>query len=147
MDRILNIKLSEVMGTKPVTISIDAVFSRTEELFKQHSIRHLPVVDKHNILRGVITQTDLYRTVSPMKSMEGDIFYTKELLDRYILKHAMTKKILVLHPEDTLESAMQIMIKKRYGCIPIVDKENHLVGIVTQIDILQAIFKHAGWVC
>lgn len=146
MERISNIPLLKVMTKKPVSVAIDAPFSRVEELLRRHRIRHLPVVDDNMILCGVVTQTDLYRTVSPAKSMDGELFYSKDVLDRYILKHVMTKKISTLDAEDNLASAIDIMVRKRYGCIPIVDKRDRLVGIITQIDILKAISKYVGWV-
>ncbi len=68
MERISNIALSEIMVKGPVTISVDAPFSRVEELFRIKRIRHLPVVNEKKVLLGIITETDLYRTLSPMRS-------------------------------------------------------------------------------
>lgn len=146
MERISNVPLSEIMVRTPVTVSVDAPFSKVEELLRVKRIRHLPVVNEKKVLVGIITQTDLYRTVSPMRSLEGDLFYTKDVLNSYILKNAMTKNVITLKPEDNMAKAIELMLKKRYGCIPIVDPENHLMGIITQIDILKAISKYVGWV-
>jgi CBS domain-containing protein len=146
MERISNFLLSEVMTTDPVTVFLDEPFSRVEELFRKHRIRHLPVVDRKKILRGVVTQTDLYRTVAPMRSLEGELFYTKDVLDRYILENSMTKDVITLKGDDILASAIDIMVKKRYGCIPIVDEKNHLLGIIAQIDILKILSKYTGWI-
>ncbi|MFA6636760.1 MAG: CBS domain-containing protein [Candidatus Omnitrophota bacterium] len=146
MERISNIPLRSVMVVNPVTISVDAPFSKVEELLRSHRIRHLPVIDHKKMLCGMITQTDLYRTVSPMRSLEGELFYTKDLLDNYILKSAMTKEVTTLAPQDNLASAVDIMVKKRYGCIPIVNEKCRLEGIITQIDVLKVISKYVGWV-
>jgi acetoin utilization protein AcuB len=112
-----------------------------EEYFHLHNIRHLPVVDKDGILKGIITQRDLYRIRSPMKTMEGEAFYDRLDLNRFILKHVMTKGPLTLHPDDTLTEAINAMVKQKYGCIPIVNDENKLLGIVTQIDALRVVAK------
>lgn len=146
MDRISNISLSEIMTKDPVTVEENAPFSRVERLFSDNGIRHLPVVNEDTQLMGLITQRDLYRTVSPMRSLEGDFFYTKDKLDRYILKHVMTKDVVTLNPKDSLASAIEIMARRRFGCIPVVEDNNILSGIVTQIDILQAISTHPGWI-
>ncbi len=146
MKRISDIPLSKIMVTSPKTVDIETPFSQVEILFRKHRIRHLPVVDEKMFLHGVITQTDLYRTVAPIKSLDGDFVYSKEALDKYILKYIMTKEVVTLCPEDSFSSAMEIMVRRRYGCVPVIDKENILVGIITQIDILQTISKYAGWV-
>jgi CBS-domain-containing membrane protein len=146
MERISDIPLCSVMVADPVTIAVNSPFSKVEELFHSHGIRHLPVVDSGKKLCGLITQTDLYRTVSPMRSMEGEFFYTRDLLDDYILKVIMTKEVATLGPEDKLASAVDIMVREKYGCIPIVDKKGRLEGMITQIDVLKIMFKYAGWV-
>lgn len=145
MKRISDIPLSNIMVANPKTVDIETPFSQVEILFRKHRIRHLPVVDEKMFLHGIITQTDLYRTVAPIKSLDGDFVYSKEALDRYILKYVMTKEVISLSPEDSFSSAMEIMVRRRYGCVPIVDDENILVGIITQIDILKTISKYAGW--
>lgn len=146
MQRISNIFLSEVMIKEPITVFSDEKFSRVEEIFRSRRIRHLPVIDKGKKLKGLITQTDLYRTVSPFRSMEGEIFYTKELLDSYILSAVMTKEVVTLRSCDILSTAVDIMVRKRFGCIPIIGENYTLEGIITQIDVLMTISKYAGWV-
>lgn len=135
------IPVSEVMATNPVAVDVEAPFSRVEELLRGHGIRHLPVVDVGNELCGIITQTDLYRTVSPMRNEDGELFYDKDVLDKYILKYIMKKDVFTLTAQHTLGEVVEIMLNKKYGCIPVVDGGRHLVGVVTQIDILKAIKK------
>jgi acetoin utilization protein AcuB len=136
-----DILLKDVMVTNPYVLNIDDPFSMVEEYFHMYNIRHLPVVDKDGILKGIITQRDLYRIRSPMKTMEGEAFYDRLDLNRFILKHVMTKGPLTLHPDDTLTEAINAMVKQKYGCIPIVNDENKLLGIVTQIDALRVVAK------
>jgi len=100
------------------------------------------VIDEKNILRGIVTQRDLYRIISPIKDEEGETFYNKEALDKYILKYTMTKKLTTLKADDTLAAAVGIMAKNKYGCIPIIDDGNHLIGIVTQMDVLKKIANY-----
>lgn len=142
MEKVFNIPLAQVMVKKTVTVNIDAPFSEVEELLRVHNIRHLPVVDGDNVLKGIITQRDLYRTEAPMKTLDGDSFYNKDSLDRYITKHIMTKEVATLSAKDTLASAIVMMAKHKYGCIPVVDEGNRLAGIVTQTDVLKIIAKN-----
>ena len=84
---------------------------------------------------GIFTMRDLNRCLSPRKTEEGYRF-DPEQLERFFKKHVMTKDPLVLGPEDTLKHAVEIMARDKFGCIPIVASDRSLVGIVTQIDVL-----------
>ncbi len=126
----------------PRTIDIDESFSKVWEIFKEYDIRHLPVIDNNRILRGIITQRDLFRIASPRITLEGELIYNKLDLDRHILKYVMTKEVFSLSADDTLGSIIKAMIYKKYGCIPIVDNNKFLVGIITQIDVFRAIVEY-----
>jgi len=130
------------MFKDPITIGIDEPFSRVWDILREKKIRHLPVVDPDGKIKGMITQRDLYRTVAPKKSVEEDgLFYNKEDLDKYILRHVMSKEIFSLSPYDTLGFVINAMVTKKFGCLPVMDTEGYLVGIITQIDVLRAISR------
>jgi CBS domain-containing protein len=134
-------KLNDIMVKKPYTINIDEPFSRVWEIFASMDIRHLPVVDDGGHLLGIVTQRDLYRIVSPHKTMEGELVYDKMDLDKHILKYVMTQKVATLSPDNNLKDAIELMINSKYGCIPVTDEKNHLVGIITQIDALKVLLE------
>lgn len=132
-----------MMIKKPHTIGIDEPFSRVWEIMQAQRIRHLPVIDECRKVRGIISQRDLYRTVSPRKKVEEEgLFYPKEVLDQFVLRNVMITEIYTLTPNDTLGSVIDLILKKKFGCIPIVDEDGTLAGIVTQIDILRAVAQY-----
>lgn len=137
-----DILLNDVMNPHPISIQIDRHFSQVEEYLRKYHIRHLPVVNANNVLQGIITQRDLYRLVMPRRTEEGDFIYLKEDLDNIILEFAMSKDPLVLGPNDSLAEAIKLMVSTKYGCIPIVNEEFKLIGVITQIDVLKFIFHH-----
>lgn len=51
------------------------------------------------------------------------------------VKHAMTKKVMVIKPDATIKDAAKIMTKYRVGCL-VVMEDNKLVGILTELDII-----------
>ena len=135
--------LKEIMVTQVYTAHREDLLSAVEAKFRQHGVRHLPVVDHENRVVGIFTLRDLSRCLAPRKTEDGYRF-DPEQLDRFILKHVMTKDPLVLRPQDTLMHAVEIMARDKFGCIPIVGEGCVLVGIVTQIDILKFF---AQWFC
>ena len=139
--------LLKIMSKPVITVKINEPFSHVEEKFRIKGIRHLPVIDDHDILVGLLTQRDLFRTVAPHKDLEGNASYDPEVLNRFILKNVMTKNPTTLTPNDSIEKAVRVMAENRYGCMPIVDPAMRLAGIITEIDILKfllARFKEEG---
>jgi len=137
------ILIKEVMVTNLITIGMDEPFSRVWDVLRINKIRHLPVINDNGKLKGIITQRDLYRTVSPRKKVEEDgLFYLKQDLDKFILSSVMTEKVVTLSQNQSLGKALDVIVKRKFGCIPIVDEKGYLIGIVTQVDILRAISKY-----
>lgn len=131
------VKLKEIMAKKVIAIDVKEPFSRVEEKFREFGIRHLPVVREKKILVGIITQRDLYRIQSPRKKIDDKWYYDKQILDSYTLGKVMTPDPLTLKPDNTVADALLMMVDRKYGCIPIVEKKRSLCGLVTQIDILR----------
>lgn len=132
------ILLKEIMHTPPIILHVNERFPMVEKTLRENRIKHLPVVDDTQKLVGIITLSDLYRTVAPKKNPEdGSFFYTKEQLDSYILSFIMTKNPHCLKEDDTLYEAMRAMVKGGYGCIPVTDDQGKIRGIITQTDIVK----------
>jgi len=134
-------RLKEIMTQNVITIRMDRPFSEVAEKLIEYSIRHLPVVDQRKKLVGLITQKDLYKLHSPRKLLDGSLYYDKEALNNFILKHVMRKKTFSMSPEDCVGDALVKMAALKVGCIPLVDENHHLCGIITQIDILRRAAK------
>ena len=131
------VQLKHIMTEKVITINVDDRFSLVEEKMREFRIRHLPVIDKNKKLVGIVTQRDLYKVQSPRRDENGNWFYDKESLDEHILKYVMTPEPFTLKPEDHLGDAILHMVDRKYGSIPIVNEKHHVIGIITQIDILR----------
>ena len=148
---LVNTKLKEIMSSPVVTIHEDEEFSKVEELFTQHGIYYLPVVDSEKKVVGLISQKYLYKMHSPRKIVseqmeyrpdiiiDGDAFYDKETLDSYILRNIMLKDPLVLKGDESVKLAISHMVKRHLGCIPIVDGEQSIIGMVINEDIIRLI--------
>ena len=131
------VKLKELMTKSVIALNENESFSRVEEIFREKNIRHLPIVDDRGKLVGMVTQRDLYRIQSPRIDEDGNWFYDKEALDTHILKTVMTKNPKTMGPENSVAEVLLLMVEKKYGSIPIIERDGTLCGIITQIDILK----------
>lgn len=104
----------------PVTLSKDHTLAEAKETMARYKISGLPVVDADNVLIGIITNRDVkYQENLDMK-----------------VEEIMTKNNLITSDKDTnLEKAKEILLKSRVEKLPIVDKDNKLVGLITIKDI------------
>ena len=130
-------KIKEIMTPKVISIKVDSLFSEVPKKFSQFNIRHLPVVDDQNKLVGLMTQRDLYKLQSPRKLEDGSWYYDEDALNEYILEKVMIKNPFAMQTEDCVGELVLAMVRSKYGCIPIVDKNKVLTGIVTRVDVLK----------
>ena len=131
-----DVKLKELMVSPVVSVQAEEDFKNVEAKFRTRGIRHLPVVDNMNHVVGLITQRDLYRIISPRHTEDGYV-YDPSMLTDFVLSRQMTASPHTLMADDPVSKALDVMIRNKYGCIPIVNTENKLVGIVTSRDILK----------
>ena len=130
-------KLKDIMTAEVFSVQANASFGQVARKMKEYNIRHLPIVDEHGKLVGLITQRMLYKIQSPRKLIDGEWYYDEEMLSDVILKHVMVQDVFTLGPEHSMGKALMKMVYSKFGSIPIVDNDNKLVGIVTRKDILK----------
>jgi len=133
-------RLTDVMVTQVVVVNHSDGIAVVEEKMRLNRIRHIPVLDDQQRLVGIVTYRDLLSFTHPKRTEEGWVFDRSEM-NQFILRHIMTKEPVTLKPTDTVARAVEIMAHEKYGCIPVVDNEMKLRGIVTQIDILKWLGK------
>lgn len=107
----------------PVTIKCGSTVREALAMMSEYHIGGIPVVDSNNLLVGIVTNRDL--------RFERD-------LDR-LIDEVMTKDNLVTTSQSTdLQQAADILQKHKIEKLPVVDKDGHLVGLVTYKDITKA---------
>ena len=106
----------------PITLHGDVLLKEALLIMKEHRIGGIPIVDKNMKLVGIITNRDLR--------------FQKNL--NLPVSEIMTKKNLVTGDIGTnLIEAEKILTKHRVEKLPLVDKQNKLVGLITYKDIMK----------
>ena len=54
------------------------------------------------------------------------------------------KNVITVSPETTVESAANLLSEHNIGCLPVLDKDSMVVGIITTIDLLQSYQEMLG---
>lgn len=107
----------------PVTIRRGRTVADALELMGEYHIGGIPVVDEENHLVGIVTNRDL----------------RFELNQGRLIDEVMTSENLVTtHVQTDLFGAAQILQENKIEKLPVVDDENHLIGLITYKDITKA---------
>ncbi|GAB4340944.1 MAG: hypothetical protein Kow0089_14940 [Desulfobulbaceae bacterium] len=131
------IKVSRYMSSQVVSIPRDMGIREAFFLMKEHSIRHLPIVDENKQLIGIISDRELRR---PNWVDEAhDISHVYILDNSMHVSDVMITDVHVLHTYDTLSKAVNLLLDKGIGAAPVLDKTETLVGMLSAIDLLRAL--------
>lgn len=122
-----NVKRAESgMILDPVTLPENALVRDAQKMMADYKIGGIPIVDDQKKLLGIITNRDL--------RFEKD--------ENRSLSEIMTKEGLVTTLENTnLSEAEVILQKHKIEKLPVVDKENRLIGLITYRDITKSNIK------
>jgi CBS domain-containing protein len=134
--------VADVMTRKLVTVSERDLLESLEELMRRLRLRHLPVVDRQGKLVGLVTHRDLLSAFASWltdKEAEENALI-KQLPVRRIMQH----EVLTVQPEDSLVEAGKLLWGSKIGCLPVIDGDGMLVGIITEADFIRVAVSLLG---
>jgi CBS domain-containing protein len=126
--------VQDVMSRDVVTLAPEQTLRDAIELLRRRRIRHLPVVEGQKLL-GIVTDRDVKRATPSVLTGVGKEEYDNSLV-RIKVAQLMTREPITVPGRSPLKGAVEIFIKTRVGALPVVE-DGHLVGILTDIDILR----------
>lgn len=125
-----------------ITVEADESMNEAIYTLEENRITLLPVIENGQ-LTGIISDRDLKQASPSQKTIQG-IDEFMDLIAKIRVKDIMTKKPFVISPEHTIEEAAAILVSERISGLPVLDKNNRLVGIITRTDIFKMLIKLAG---
>lgn len=133
-------RLDTVMTRDVVSINMDLTLGQAMELCSEKLIRHLLVVDEEKRLVGVVTDRDLRYYISPRMGTLSENNADRATLSRHI-HQIMARQVVSATVDITLSEAAQLMLTNGVGCLPVVDADRRVLGIITTVDFLRFIAK------
>jgi acetoin utilization protein AcuB len=122
------------MTKDPKTVSPEDTLTRAADIMRESRANHLPVVEGGRMV-GILSDTDLRNaslasgTLPAAEEAKGQGRRVREV---------MKTEVWSLTPEDSLEDALLILCRKKFGALPVLSGDR-LVGIITKVDLLNAV--------
>lgn len=120
------------MTSQLMTLSIEAPISDAINIFENHNVHHIPVVNGDRLV-GLISKADVSSTLINYMKIENSI---KLEIHNIEVQNIMQRDVKTLNPSDKLILALDIFKNNLIHALPIVDNEK-LLGIITTHDILE----------
>lgn len=129
-------KVSKYMSPKVISVNSSVGIREAFFLMREKEIRHLPVVDE-GVLVGIVSDRELRRP--DWVDEAPDISHIYDLNDDLNVGDIMIKNVFCLHTYDSLSKAVRLLLEQKIGATPVLDKDDALVGMLSAVDLLQAL--------
>lgn len=146
--------IKDIMTKEVITVTEDDTVEKCANLLATHKLSGLPVLDDKGKVKGMVTEGDLIRRASRIEGpafleLLGGIIYLespKKFMDDlrktmgYMAKHIMTEDVITISPNEKIEDAATLLVRKKIKRLPVIDEEGRLIGIVSRKDIMNFLF-------
>ena len=117
--------VGELMSTALICVRDSDSIGVAEAQMKLGAIRHVPVVDAKQNLVGILSAGDVLLALARgRKSVR--------------VGETMTRNPVTVTPDTPVHEAIALLLEHRFGSLPVLGTDGHLMGIVTDTDFLAA---------
>ena len=122
-------RVEELMTTDLFTVTEEEVVDMVASVMDWRHVRRIPVEDDQHRLVGLVTYRNLLRVLSESLSRDG--------ASAIPVRDIMERDIITVAPDTPALAAMRLMREKQVGCLPVIDRDRRLVGILTEHDFME----------
>jgi CBS domain-containing protein len=120
-------KVHEIMSTDARCVGPANTLVEAAGVMRLFDIGAVPICDDDRVI-GMLTDRDI---VLRGVANGGD-------LNHLTVLEAVSESVVPISEDDEVESAVRIMSETRMGRLPVVDREQHLVGMVSRADLVMS---------
>jgi CBS domain-containing membrane protein len=118
-------KVGDLMSTALIVVHDSDTIGVADAQMKLGSIRHVPVVDSKQNLVGILSAGDVLLALARGKKTVK-------------VGETMTRDPVTVTADTPLHEAIELLLEHRFGSLPVLGTDGHLMGIVTETDFLAA---------
>jgi acetoin utilization protein AcuB len=134
----LSSPISYVMTRDVVTVQVGDRMSRVRGLMTEKGFHHVPILDGEELV-GIISARDLVQLgLSRLVKEGGDVDDTLDT--HFSIRDVMKTDLVTLRENDSIEKAIDVLADGSIHSVLVINREERLVGIATNIDVLDYLF-------
>jgi acetoin utilization protein AcuB len=120
-------EVADVMTAKVVTLTVHHNFNDAANLINDRYFRHCVVVDSHSKIVGVISDRDILRALARNPNSRSKS-----------LDQIMTSNPITVKRTTPIIDAVSKIVSRRINCLPVIEDDGTICGIVTSTDLLKS---------
>ncbi len=129
---------AELMTVSPRTMQPTDTVSQAVDVLDTMNIRHLPIVDDRGHLVGMLSDRDLGPLMRVfIEGAEAERMVVP--LSERRISELMTGDVISVELDADVLEVVALMVEERVGAVPVVDEADNVRGIISYVDVLQAL--------
>jgi CBS domain-containing protein len=121
---ISGVTVADLMSSDVITVTEDDSIARADVAMRYAHIRHVPVINDQREVVGILSDRDILGWMAHCHDTQLSV------------AHTMTREVELVRADAPAEHALAVLLRERFSCLPVVDDDERLVGIITETDFL-----------
>jgi len=132
------------MTASPICVRNNDTYVQVLDKMKHHEISHIPVINNGDKLVGIISNNDLLKRSKKLLTETTGTTYSNLHLSSLEAENFMTSDVITVKSSDSIDLAIEILLQKKFHCVPVVNHNDKVVGILSSLDILKSYYQEYG---
>ena len=129
--------IKKLIQPRVVTVEMDDTLQHIRDIFDNVPFHHLVVVDGKKA-KGMISDRDLFKALSPFIDTASERSKDEFTLQKRA-HQIMSRRLITVQEDTSIFEVIDLLCNNKISCLPVVDANQNLKGILSWRDILRAI--------
>lgn len=138
-----NLNCADVMSASPHSVGRQTRLVDAHTLMHANKIKSLPVTDKRGRVIGIVTAWDILECMVSAPAARSALAMRsgREVPERRLVTEIMSRNVRIAGEDQPVADLVRLFAEGGHHHIPIVDRAQRLVGIITQSDLICALYR------
>ena len=143
--------VESIMEANVITLLDTSSLREAWKIFSQKKINSAPIVDNDHHLIGILSKEDMLQVLYPdFRAYTTDLEHIDDSLDdrefattvKKRVSEVMNRNVIHTHKLTAVMRVLGRMIAHSVNQLPVVDDENHVIGIITKGSVFDALYRY-----